>query len=77
MGRSLRLHPVSLIFTLLVMTTLFGIIGALLAVPVPTILKVCWEELYLKPRGINSEAIEERASDIIQRHPFRRRARAR
>jgi len=57
------------------MTTSFGIIGGLLAVPVATILKVCWEELYLKPRGINTEKIEERAVSIIERRAFRGRAR--
>jgi putative permease len=75
MGGNLNLHPVSLIFTILVMHTLFGLVGALLAVPVAAIIKVCWEEFYLKPRGVDPEAMEAQAGKIVapQRTWFRRR----
>jgi predicted PurR-regulated permease PerM len=65
MGKSLDLHPVSLIFTVLVMGSLFGLLGAILAVPVAAILKVCWEEFYLIPRGRNVEELHRVANEIV------------
>lgn len=65
MGRSLDLRPVSLIFTVLVMGTLLGLMGAVLAVPVCAIVKVCRQEFYLKPRHKNMAALETRAADIV------------
>jgi predicted PurR-regulated permease PerM len=65
MGKSLDLHPVSLIFTVLVMGSLFGLLGAVLAVPVAAILKVCWEEFYLIPKGKDVAALQRAASGIV------------
>lgn len=69
MGKSLDLHPVSLIFTVLVMGSLFGLLGAILAVPVAAILKVCWEEFYLIPRGKDVQALQRVANDIVANEP--------
>lgn len=66
MGKSLDLHPVSLIFTVLVMGSLFGLLGAILAVPIAAILKVCWEEFYLIPRERNVEALQRAATRIVE-----------
>lgn len=65
MGQSLKLHPLSVTFTVLVMGALFGLLGAILAVPVCAILKVFWEEFYLKPRQTDVEALETVAADIV------------
>lgn len=65
MGEAMELHPVSLLFTLLVMHSLFGILGAILAVPVTGILKVCWEEFYLRPREENTRALEQQAEAVL------------
>jgi predicted PurR-regulated permease PerM len=65
MGKSLDLHPVSLVFTVLVMGSLFGLLGAILAVPVAAILKVCWEEFYLIPRGKDVAALQRVANGIV------------
>lgn len=65
MGQSLNLHPVSIIFAVLVMGTLFGLLGAILAVPVSAIVKVCWEEFYLVPRGLVGPELEELAARIV------------
>ncbi|MHB0937048.1 MAG: AI-2E family transporter [Armatimonadota bacterium] len=46
MHRAVHLHPVSLIFALVVMSTLFGIFGAVIAVPVASIVKVLYDEWY-------------------------------
>jgi putative permease len=65
LGGSLQVHPVSLMFAILVMGTLFGLIGALLAVPVSAIIKVCWEELYLKPRHTDPDTLDDEAEAIV------------
>jgi hypothetical protein len=47
------------------MGSLFGLLGAILAVPVAAILKVCWEEFYLIPKGKNMEALQRVANGIV------------
>jgi len=47
MSRRLELHPVSLLLGFLVMTSLFGLFGALVATPAVACCKVLYEELYL------------------------------
>jgi putative permease len=69
MGRSLHLHPVSVIFTILTMGTLFGLLGAILAVPVCAIVKICWEEFYLIPACIDTETLQAVAHDIASDLP--------
>lgn len=66
MGQSLNLHPVSVMFTVLVMGLLFGLLGAVLAVPVCAIAKICWEEFYLVPRATDSAALQVLAEEIIK-----------
>lgn len=46
MRQTLHLHPVSLIFALVVLSSLFGIFGAVIAVPVAATLKVLYDEWY-------------------------------
>lgn len=46
MHRAVNMHPVSLIFALIVMSTLFGVFGAVIAVPVASIVKVLYDEWY-------------------------------
>jgi putative permease len=65
MGQSLDFHPVTIIFSVLVMATLFGLFGAVLAMPVAAIVKVCWEEFYLAPRRTDTDALERVAEDIV------------
>lgn len=65
MGQSLNLHPISVTFMVLVMGVLFGLLGAVLAVPVTAIVKVCWQEFYLNPRQANPEALQQAADEII------------
>jgi putative permease len=65
MGQSLNLHPVSVTFAVLVMGALFGLLGAVMAVPVCAITKVIWEEFYLRPRQPDSAALEALADHIL------------
>lgn len=46
MQRVLKLHPVSLLVTLVMLTGVFGIFGAIIAVPVASIIKVLYDEWY-------------------------------
>lgn len=50
MSRQLALHPVTVIFFVLVMAGLFGIVGIFLAAPAAATAGVIYEELYLKNR---------------------------
>lgn len=65
MGQSLNLHPLSVTFTVLIMGALFGLLGAILAVPVCAIIKVFWEEWYLVPQNTDTPAIEAVAESIV------------
>ncbi|HEY3378464.1 MAG TPA: AI-2E family transporter [Armatimonadota bacterium] len=46
MRKAVQLHPVSLIFALMVLSGLFGIFGGIIAVPVASALKVLYDEWY-------------------------------
>jgi predicted PurR-regulated permease PerM len=46
MSRQLQLHPISTIFGILALGTLFGLFGAIVAVPAVACLKVLYDELY-------------------------------
>lgn len=46
MRRALALHPVSLIFSLMILSALLGIFGAIIAVPVAAVVKVLYDEWY-------------------------------
>jgi predicted PurR-regulated permease PerM len=65
MGQSLNLHPVSVVSAVLIMGTLFGLFGAVLAVPVCAIIKVLWQELYLAPQEVDLPAVEKAAQELV------------
>src|SRR5205823_13721479 len=65
MGHTLRIHPVSIAFSILMMSMLFGLLGIVLATPVCAIAKVCWEEFYLKPVDADPADLEEQAARIV------------
>lgn len=50
LGRTVDLHPVSIVLGVLLLGTKFGLLGALIAVPVLLIVKVLYEEFYLSDR---------------------------
>ncbi|MFN3649618.1 MAG: AI-2E family transporter [Armatimonadota bacterium] len=65
MGQSLNLHPLSVTFTVMVMGALFGLFGAVLAVPLCAIVKVCYEEFYLFPKRTDMCALQVQAERIV------------
>ena len=66
MGESLDLHPVSIIFMVVVMASLFGLLGAVMAVPVTAILKCGYEEFYLRPRHPDVASLRGDADEILR-----------
>jgi predicted PurR-regulated permease PerM len=65
MGREMKLHPVSITFFALAMGKLFGVAGAILAVPTAAVSKILIDEFYLRPRGVNEGTVEEQARGIV------------
>ena len=65
MSRTLNLHPLSVTFMMLVMGALFGIIGAIIAVPAATIIKTLWEELYLANQVRDREELLKRSQRVV------------
>lgn len=65
MGGAVDLHPVSVTFAVLVMATLFGLIGIIIAVPTALILKTLYQELYLSRLGENPAALKARSERVI------------
>lgn len=65
LGGRLELHPVSIAFFVLVMGSLLGLAGALVAVPVAAITKILYEEFYYKPRHPDQEAIAGDSEDVL------------
>src|SRR5919199_3821180 len=74
MSRAVSLHPVTVVFAILIMGTLFGFVGLLLAVPLVAALKVLIEELWVArmdrmgvdPRTPKQEKTPEK-SGLLQR----------
>lgn len=66
MGKELDLHPVELFFWTLAAGTLFGLVGALLAVPVAALARILVDEFYLRPRHLEMPAIEAAAGRLAK-----------
>jgi predicted PurR-regulated permease PerM len=48
MARGMRLHPVAVIFSMLLCMAAFGVLGVLVAAPVVAIVSIVHDELYRK-----------------------------
>ena len=72
MHKAVNLHPVTLIFALIIMTGLFGIFGALIAVPTASTVKVLYDDWYYPlthhgERPIPSPTVREASIQARQR----------
>ncbi|MGA8656312.1 MAG: AI-2E family transporter, partial [Chthoniobacterales bacterium] len=65
MGRQMNLHPLTIMFFTLAMTTIFGFIGAILVVPAAALTKIIVSEFYLRPRGGASAYCETAAKQLV------------
>ena len=66
LGKEMRLHPVNILFFTLAMGTLFGILGAILAVPAAALVQILIDEFYLRPRHIDDAAIHREATALVE-----------
>ena len=69
MGKQMELHPVGIVFFALVMGSLFGIVGAVLAVPTAAATKILIDEFYLRPRSLAMADIEAEANTVVEGPP--------
>jgi predicted PurR-regulated permease PerM len=73
MSNKVQLHPVTLLFFLLMMAQFLGIFGALIATPLAAVLKVLYLELYY--RRLHGSLPPEEANDPVRQKIKRRRIR--
>ena len=70
MGRQLELHPVTIVFFALSMGALFGIAGAVLAVPLAAIAKVLVDEFLIQPNAVPTKELEKHADLLISKREW-------
>ena len=66
LSKEMRLHPVNILFFTLAMATLFGLPGAILAVPAAALVEIVIDEFYLKPRHIDHAEIDREATILVE-----------
>ena len=66
LGKEMRLHPVNILFFTLATATLFGILGAVLAVPAAALTQIVIDEFYLRPRKPDYAAIDRQAAALVE-----------
>jgi putative permease len=66
LGKEMRLHPVNILFFTLAMGTLFGLLGAILAVPAAALVQIVIDEFYLRPRQLNHAELDAQAAAVVE-----------
>jgi len=66
LGKEMRLNPVLILFFTIAMAWMFGLAGAILALPAAALTKIVIEEVYLRPRGVEYSDLEPDAASIIR-----------
>jgi putative permease len=66
LGKEMRLNPVLILFFTIAMGWLFGLPGAILALPAAALTKIAFEEFYLRPRQIHYGPLERDARRIVR-----------
>jgi len=70
LGRGMSLHPVGVIFVVMVMGGLFGVVGIFLAAPTMAVTKILIEEFYLFPKEAGKKHdISEKVEQIVSGQP--------
>jgi putative permease len=65
LGKSMELNPVSILFFTLAMSSLFGLTGAVLAVPSAALFKIVIDEFYLRNHLLNEDQIQLQSTQIV------------
>lgn len=73
LGKEMRLHPVNILFFTLAMASLFGVLGAILAVPAAALVQIVVDEFYLKPRHVDHAEMEREATILVEGRSHRTR----
>jgi predicted PurR-regulated permease PerM len=66
LGKEMRLHPVNILFFTLATAELFGLLGVFLAVPAAALVQIVIDEFYLKPRKMDSAALDHEAAALVE-----------
>ena len=66
LGKEMRLNPVLILFFTIAMGWLFGLAGAILALPAAALTKIVIEEFYLGPREVDYAPLERDADRIVR-----------
>jgi predicted PurR-regulated permease PerM len=66
LGKEMRLNPVLILFFTVAMGWLFGLAGAILALPAAALTKIVIEEFYLRPREVDYAPLERDADRIVR-----------
>ena len=66
LGKSMELNPVNILFFTLAMSSLFGLTGAVLAIPAAALFKIVIDEFYLRHHLLNEDLIRSQATQIIR-----------
>jgi putative permease len=66
LGKEMRLNPVMILFFTVAMGWLFGLAGAILALPAAALTKIAIEEFYLRPRQVDYAPLEREANLIVR-----------
>jgi len=69
LGKEMRLHPVVILFFTLAMASLFGLLGAILAVPAAALVQIVIDEFYLRPRHLNYAELHREATALVSGSP--------
>jgi putative permease len=65
LGKEMRLHPVNILFFTLAMASLFGLLGAILAVPSAALVEIIIDEFYLRPRHLDYAELDREAAGLV------------
>lgn len=68
LGKSMDLNAVLILFYTLAMATLFGLAGAILALPAAALTVIVVDEFYLRPRRLNYPEINDEAKRLAANH---------
>lgn len=66
LGKEMRLNPVSILFFTLATASIFGLVGAFLAVPAAAFVQILIDEFYLRPRELNRTEIDREATALLR-----------
>lgn len=66
LGKQMRMNPVSILFFTVTMAFLFGVAGAVLAVPAAALVEILIDEFYLRPRRVNYAALSAEADAVVR-----------